>query len=98
MLKRKNIWIALAHLKPRSRESGILPGAMGAYVNAVALAMDAVEFEHRVRREMQEYGLELVEFEGAKTRDDRLAPCEVSDELIALAESIRDSDRMFRYS
>jgi hypothetical protein len=66
-------------------------------MNAVALAMDAVEFEQRVRREVQEYGLELVEFEGAETLDDRLARCEVSDELTALAESIRDSDKMFRY-
>jgi hypothetical protein len=46
---------------------------------------------------VQEYGLELVEFEGAETLDDRLARCEVSDELTALAESIRDSDKMFRY-
>lgn len=59
--------------------------------------MDAVEFEHRVRRKVQEYGLELFEFEGAETLDDRLATCEVSDELIALAESIGDSDKMFRY-
>jgi hypothetical protein len=66
-------------------------------VNAVALAMDAVELEQRVRRDVQEYGLELVEFEDAETLDDRLATCEVSDELIALAESIRDFDKMFRY-
>jgi hypothetical protein len=70
---------------------------MGAYVNAVALAVEAVELDHRVRRKVQEYGLDLVEFEGAETLDDRLATCEVSDELIALAKSIGDSDKMFRY-
>jgi hypothetical protein len=57
----------------------------------------AGEFEQRVRREAKEYGLELVEFEGAETLDDRLAMYEVSDGLTALAESIRDSDKMFRY-
>ena len=94
MPKRECIWIALAHVKPRSRESVLSKGAKGAYVNALALAVDAVEFEQRVRGELQEYGLELIEFADAETLDDRLETSAVSQELIALADSIRVSDKI----
>jgi hypothetical protein len=69
-------------------------GAKGAYVNALALAVDAVEFEQRVRGELQEYSLELIEFADAGTLDDRLETSAVSQELIALADSIRVSDKI----
>ncbi len=76
------------------RESVLSQGAKGAYLNALALPVDAVEFEQRVRREMQEYGLELIEFADAETLEDRLETSAVSQELIALADSIKGSDKI----
>jgi hypothetical protein len=94
MPKRECIWIALAHVKPGSPESGLSKRAKVVYGNALALTADAVEFEQRVRSELQECGLELIEFEDAETLNDRLETSEVSDELVALADSIVVSDKI----
>jgi hypothetical protein len=94
MPRRECIGIALAPVKPGSPEFGLSKRARVVYVNALALAADAVEFEQRVRSELQEYGLELIEFEDAETLNDRLETFAVSDELVALADSIAVSDKI----
>lgn len=91
----ENIWIALVHVKPKSPKSAISRGAKGAYANAMALAKGHREFEEKVRKGVQDYGLELIEFEDAETFDERIAGREVSSELRALAESVENPDQIY---
>jgi hypothetical protein len=44
---------------------------------------------------VQEYGLELIEFEDSETFDERMETREVSNELRALAESIDRWDQVY---
>jgi hypothetical protein len=87
----ENVWIGLAHLKPRASKSALPKGARGTYTNALALAKDLSEFEEKIRKHAREYGLDLVEIEDAGPFDQRVESHEVSLQLLELAESIQSS-------
>jgi hypothetical protein len=91
---REIVWIALVHVKTRSRKSALSVGAKGAYANALALAKDVREFEGKIRKEVREQGLDLVEIDNPETFEQRVKSYEVSAQVQEIAESIQRSPQV----
>lgn len=91
----EDLWTALVHVKPKSRNHALSKGAKGAYSNAIGRARNAREFEERVRKAAQELGLEVIQFEDLETLDERIKHADVSKSLWDLAESIQDTEQVY---
>jgi hypothetical protein len=86
-----DLWIALAHVKPKARKSILPKKAKGSFVNVLGIAKDVDELERRIRQAVEADGLELVELEDVEKFDERIENYDVSTELWNLADSMRNS-------
>jgi hypothetical protein len=82
------VWIGLVGV-------GCLPGCdalqgrAGAYVNSLAWASSAADFESAVRRDLEALGLFPFEFEDIEPFDSRVQTASPEKELYDLAEEVR---------
>ncbi|MBX3414823.1 MAG: hypothetical protein KF708_19210 [Pirellulales bacterium] len=81
------IWIALAHVK-LCTDNDALETAKGAFVPVLGIASDLDAFVALCVDKLQALGFEAVEFEDVQPFKTRLETCEVSSEVIALADSL----------
>ncbi len=88
------VWVGLFRVAPVG-DCDLLDDASGAYVNAVAVANNVLDFRLRVSTELKEMGLFIEEEENSELLSDRMATSEVGPNLqdlareAALTESIR---------
>jgi hypothetical protein len=81
-----DIWIGLAHVKPRDKQSPFSEGAEGAYSNVLTRAKDSAEFEQKVEEEVRQRGLVIVDMVDVETFEQRAGSHDVSANLYILAE------------
>ena len=85
----KSVWIGLFGV-------GALPGrtslgdAKGAYVNALALATDAREYENTVKRALEELGLFAFEVEEVEQYETRAVRCQIDPALTRLSDEVQE--------
>src|SRR5258708_17025727 len=84
------VWISLVGVGPLPG-STTLGEAKGAYVNVLALASDAQQYEAAVRNALQELGLFAFEFEDVELFAERARHRQLDEELHDLAEEARSS-------
>lgn len=84
----KQVWIGRAEVVAQ-REQDILERTEGAFVNVLALASSAIEFQERAGARLDEYGLVIVDMEDIESFDDRVAHHTVDPEMISLAREAR---------
>ncbi len=83
----ERMWSGLAHVKPKT--NGVLPeGAVGGYVNVVALADDKAVFLRRVSDAFDDLGLTVCEIEDIVLLDEDGSHELVSGAILALSEEI----------
>jgi hypothetical protein len=85
--RERRIWTALFQVRA-SGGSGILKGALGAFVPAVALARDAQEATSLISEKLESYDLETVDFEDVEPLEIRKKRMHVPETMLNLAESI----------
>lgn len=83
----KRIWIGLAHVKPRPRNDQ-LDGAGGAFVPAVALAVDESEFATVVATFLNAYEFDVITVEDIETLDRRRQHSDIENEVVELAAKL----------
>ena len=88
-----DIWIGLAHVKPRPRNE-VLGNVAGAYVACVGLAHEIEEYFDLVVREMDKLGLDVIVIEDIEFLADRMKKFDVSEDIIDLAEKLDGENRI----
>ena len=92
---REELWIATVHVKPKAKNSALSKQARGAYANALAFAHGIRDFQAKLKKEADEYGLSLVDIEDAAPFERWCEANDVPDELRTLADSIERRDQVF---
>jgi hypothetical protein len=87
----KRTWIGLAHVKPWPGNN-MLEGAIGAFVNVLALAVDTSDFISVATDRLNDYEFYVVGIEDVQVFEERLEECEkrpdgcyVDSEIVELA-------------
>jgi len=91
---REELWIATAHIRPKAKNSALSKKAKGAYANVLAFAYGIRDFQAKVKKEADEYGLSLVDIEDAAPFERWCEAHDVPDWLQALADSIDRPDQV----
>ncbi len=84
----RQVWIGMAQVEPR-KGNNVLEGAVGAFVNALAIADDETEWQARTRDALREIGFDLKAFEDAEPFWAREHSANPSEELRRYAEEAR---------
>ena len=87
----KQVWIGLVGADQREGVS-FLGDAKGGYVNVVASAANAGEFERKVKRALDELGLELIDIDDAEPLAQRLSRETATEEVSNMAKTVRKLD------
>ena len=82
-------WIGLCEVKPLPGNDS-LAGATGAFVNIVALAKDAEDFEMKTRAIMEDYDFVVLSIGDIGTIEERESHHEIVRELAQLASSLTE--------
>ena len=82
------LWKALVGASQRPGIS-FLGDAIGGYVNVVASATDLPDFEQKVKRALDELGLELIEIDEVQALPMILSSARVSEEVLNMAKTVR---------
>ena len=86
---KKHVWIGLVGVMPQLGAEKVLNAkAKGAFVNALAYAVDEAEYMRTVEEALGGLGLTAHEFEDIETFSERIAKWEVDAELRALADEV----------
>jgi hypothetical protein len=86
--RRRKLWIGLVCVKQIKR-NGVLGDAYGAYVNAIALAIDDSDFGSQVEKALGELDLELVSLEDIETLIARLSKHSIDEDLHRAAAEVK---------
>ena len=86
------VWIGLAEVAQRPG-AGVLMDRNGAYVNVLAMATTASEFQVAAAAALAEIGFELLDLEEPEPLARRLEVSEVDANLIALAREVECSGK-----
>jgi hypothetical protein len=85
----KQVWIGFVHVVPERRGQGpLIPGAIGALVNALALVAGADEFKDAVSKELEARGLRVVEIDYIEPFNDRVKRATLEPLLLENAEVV----------
>jgi hypothetical protein len=85
----KQVWIGFVHVVPARRGQGpLIPGALGALVNALALVAGAEEFKEAVSKELEAKGLRVVEIDYVEPFQDRVKRATLEPLLLENAEVV----------
>lgn len=85
----KQVWIGFVHVVPQQLGRGpLIPGAIGALVNALALANSPDEFKDAVSKELEGQGLRVVEIDYVEPFNDRIKRATVEPLLMENAEVV----------
>ena len=76
----KRLWIGLVSVR-QAKLGGVLGGAFGAYVNAIALANHRSDFTLQIEEALREIDLDLVSTEDVETLAVRLAKYSIDEDL-----------------
>ena len=82
-------WIGLVEVGPKAG-CDVLEGAVGAYVNVVALAADQAGFEQVARDTLDEYNLHVVAITDIGLVSERAANGDLVDDLERLAAALTE--------
>ena len=91
MKQNKQLWIGLVGADQRPGVS-FLGDAKGGYMNVVASAANAGEFEQKVKRALDELGLELIDMDDAEPLAKRLSRETATEEVSNMANTVRKLD------
>ena len=84
----KNKWIGMASVRPAQGKEPLGPGVTSAYVNVVALAESAEDFESAAREALAQYGFVLVQLDDVDLLVQRARSFAVDPVLIKDAKQI----------
>ncbi len=88
---KKQKWIGLVHVKPKPNNDS-LEGAKGAFVSAIALANDEMDFSGIVTDALNGYDFEVVAIEDIELFEKRIKKFPINQETIELAEKINEEN------
>lgn len=89
--QKKELWVGLVGAEQRPGTT-FLGDVKGGYVNVVASASGYKEFKRKVKHALDELGLTLTEIEDPKPLTQRLSKDSVSEEILTMAETVRQID------
>ena len=90
---RKTVWIGLVQVMPRTTLD-VMNGAVGAYTNALALAISQPEYEIVVREGLTSLDLIVIGFENIEPFATRAARVHLSTEMRGLARRVRQTQQV----
>src|ERR1035437_1981787 len=95
MILFNNIWIGLAHVS-NLHNNTLLGNAKGAYVNALALASNPIDFTNKVKESIIDLGFDFIELEDVELFSERIENYEVQENIKILAtEAIKSKEVLF---
>ena len=89
----KQKWIGLFDVKPQEGQEEVLDGAIGAYVNVIAIAASKCEFEDISEKAFNEFGLNVLSIQDVSKVEDKYQ--ELTEELIEGVDTTDDLNPIF---
>ncbi len=91
MVNEEVVWIGMVDARPREGNDVLKKGALGAYVQILALAHNASTFREKATKALDALGFDAVEFEDLEDFEGRCRGGRLDPEMIRLANDAIDT-------